>query len=649
MLFPALVAALAGGCAIAPVHPGLRAAALPDVIPLRAFFANVESRFNYRISPDGARLAWIAVDGRRLTIWVRTLGADDARALDTRSRRSVFSFVWAADSRRIVFAQDREGDENEHIYVVDALAPGARPADLTPFPGVKAYVQRVVNGDPEHVLIAHNHRDRAVFDLFRVNLATREQTEIARNPGNVTAWSTGVDGTLRGRFRRVGPEETHFEILRDGQWSVVVSMRLEEWIRIYGYTRDGGMWATSNRGRDRTALVRLDLATGQERVVWEHPTVDVERVTMSDLSGEPLLAAAFPDYQHLHVFDRVLAERLRSLIGAGPASVNVLSMDASERWLTVQVATDRGAEYYLLDRGTTATTRLGRHPIHEHAAALAAMRPITFTSRDGLALRGYLTRPAGVSGRLPTVLLVHGGPWARDYWGYFGNVQFLANRGYAVLQVNYRGSSGYGRAFREASVRQHARRMHDDLVDGAGWAIAQGIADPEKICITGASYGGYATLVGLTFTPDVFACGVDLVGMSDLVRVLQQRPEYWKLSMPYFHKYYGDPADPEDRRRLEEQSPIHRAERVIRPLLIVHGANDVRVDREESERMVEALRRAGKDVEYLEFPDEGHTRNFGNWKNAVRLYRAMERFLARHLGGRTSSYDYVDLAALLDL
>jgi len=175
------------------------------------------------------------------------------------------------------------------------------------------------------------------------------------------------------------------------------------------------------------------------------------------------------------------------------------------------------------------------------------------------------------------------------------------------------------------------------------------IADPEKICISGASYGGYATLVGLTFTPDVFACGVDLVGMSDLVRVLRQRPEYWKLSMPYFHKYYGDPADPEDRRRLEEQSPIHRAERVIRPLLIVHGANDVRVDREESAKMVEALRRAGKDVEYLEFPDEGHTRNFGNWKNAVRLYRAMERFLARHLGGRASSFDYVDLAALLDL
>jgi dipeptidyl aminopeptidase/acylaminoacyl peptidase len=648
-LLLALVAGLVAGCATAPVHPALRAAPLPGVIPLRAFFANTETQFNYRISPDGTRLAWIAVDGRRLTVWVRTVGRDDARALDTRSRRSVFSFTWAADSRRLVFAQDRDGDENDHLYLIDVAAPGARPVDLTPFPGVKAYVQRVVQSDPEHILIAHNARDRAVFDLFRVDLATREQTEIARNPGNVTAWSTGVDGTLRGRFRKTAPDETRLEVIRAGQWSPVATLGLEDSLRIHGYTRDGGMWVTSNRGRDRIALTRLDVATARERMAWEHPTVDVERVVMSELRGEPLLAAAFPDYQHVHVFDHTLAEQLRALISAGPASVNVLSMDRSERRLTVQLSSDRGVEYHLLDRSTGETTLLGRHPIHPHADALAAVRPVAFPSRDGLTLRGYLTRPAaGGAGRVPMVLLVHGGPWARDYWGYLNTVQFLANRGYAVLQVNYRGSTGYGRAFREAAVHQHAGRMHDDLIDGVRWAIAEGIADPEKICISGASYGGYATLVGLAFTPGVFACGVDLVGMSSLVTVLERAPAYWKLSLPYFHKYYGNPANPDDRRRLEAQSPIHRAAEVIRPLLVIHGANDVRVDREESERMVEALRRAGKDVEYLEFTDEGHTRDFGNWRNSVRLYRAMERFLARHLGGRTSGFDYVDLAAMLN-
>jgi dipeptidyl aminopeptidase/acylaminoacyl peptidase len=576
------------------------------------------------------------------------VGEDDARALDTRSSRGVASFVWAADGRRIVFARDRDGDESEHLYAIDAVAPGARPVDLTPFPGVKAYVQRVVRGDPEHVLLAHNARDRAVFDLFRVNLTTREHTEIARNPGTVTAWSTDVDGTVRARFRRTAPGQSRLEVIRHDQWAPVTTLGLEDAFRIHGYTADGGMWVTSNRGRDRVALARLDLATAQERVVWEHPTVDVERVVMSERDGAPLLVAAFPDHQHLHVFDHALAERLRALVARAPASVSVLSMDRSEQRLTVQVAGDRGVEYHLLDRATGATTRLGRHPIHAHAGALAAMQPVSFPSRDGLPLRGYLTRPAGAAaGRLPMVLLVHGGPWARDYWGYLDTVQFLANRGYGVLQVNYRGSTGYGRAFREAGVHQHAGRMHDDLVDGVRWAIAQGIADPEKICIGGAHYGGYATLVGLTFTPDVFACGVDLAGMSSLLTVMERAPAAWKLSLPYFHKYYGDPANADDRRRLDAQSPIHRADRVVRPLLVVHGASDARVDRDESERMVEALRRAGKDVEYLELPAEGPGRDSGPGKSSVRLYRAMERFLARHLGGRTSGFDPADLAALL--
>jgi len=268
-----------------------------------------------------------------------------------------------------------------------------------------------------------------------------------------------------------------------------------------------------------------------------------------------------------------------------------------------------------------------------YADRLARVEPISLASRDGLTLHGYLTRPPGASGRVPMVLLVHGGPWTRDYWGYNPTVQFLANRGWAVLQINYRASTGYGRAFVEAGVRQHARAIHADLIDGVGWAVEQGIADPARVAIMGASYGGYATLVGLTFTPEAFACGVDLFGMSNLVTQLEGRPSYWTWSFfePYYRKYYGDVRHPEDRQRLEAQSPLFRAAEVRRPVLVIHGANDPNVRQQESDQMVAALRAAGKDVQYLVLADEGHGA-FGDPASALRMYRAIEQFLGACLG-----------------
>ena len=418
------------------------------------------------------------------------------------------------------------------------------------------------------------------------------------------------------------------------RWEPLFTLDGEEYARAVGFTTDrAGLWLLTNQGRDRYALVRLDLATGITAVAHEHAVVDVETAGVSTLTGQPLFAIAHPDYPESRVFDATLSSDLAPLGEPGPAEVRILSFDDAERLATVRVSRDRGREHHLLDRRTGTRTLLSRSAMAPYADRLARVEPISLTSRDGLTLRGYLTRPPGARARVPMVLLVHGGPWTRDYWGYNGTVQFLASRGWAVLQLNYRASTGYGRAFVEAGVRQHAGAIHADLLDGVRWAVEQGIADPARVAIMGASYGGYATLVGLTFTPEVFACGVDLFGMSNLVTQLEGRPSYWTWSFfePYYRKYYGDVSRPEDRQRLEAQSPLFRAADARRPVLVIHGANDPNVKQRESDQMVAALRAAGKDVQYLVLADEGHGA-FGDPASALRMYRAIEQFLGACLG-----------------
>ncbi|MBI4636480.1 MAG: S9 family peptidase [Candidatus Rokubacteria bacterium] len=625
------------GCAIVPERPSPAAETQVERLPLWKFFANRDSNWGYRVSPDGTRIAWLASHSRRTTIFWKRLDDDDVRIVDTHSPRGVFWFTWARDSRHVLYTQDRDGDENYHVYLVDTDWPEKRPRDLTPFEKTRAGIHRVPKTDPHHVLIAHNRRDPTVFDLYRVDLRTGVEVGIGENPGDVLSWITDREGTLRARIRRVSATEQSLDVWEGGggRWRTLLTLGLEDLLvfKVHDFTPDGsGMWLTSGRQRDRAALVRLDLATGAETLVYEHPGVDVERVDVSDRTGLPLAATSYPGYPEVVVFDRELEADLRRFQDGGPSGLRILSLADDERLLTLEVFSDRGSEYHLLDRRSGVRRLLGRSAMMQHAPALAPKEPVAFRSRDGLVVHGYLTRPRGAPrGPGPLVLLVHGGPWARDYWGYSDVVQLLANRGYAVLQVNYRGSTGYGRAFREAAIGEFAGKMHDDLIDGVRWAIERGIADRDRVCIMGASYGGYATLVGLTFTPDVFACGVDIVGMSSLVSLLERAPAYWKLwALPMFHRYVGDPGRPEDRRVMEARSPLFMAARVTRPLFIIHGANDPRVNLEESERMVDALRKAGKDVEYLVFREEGHT-GF-DWRSRMTMYRRVEEFLARHIG-----------------
>jgi len=632
----AVAAGVAPGCAGRAPEPGLVAPAPhAERLPIRKFFANPDSEFSHRVSPDGRRIAWFATHAGRVTIFWRPLDGGDVRIIDTHSPRRVFWFTWARDSRHLLFTQDRGGDENFHVYLADGDRPAAPPVDLTPFERTRARVERVARDDPDSVLISHNRRDPSVFDLYRVDLRTREAVVVAENPGDVLAWITDARAQLRARLRALAGHEQVFEVREPagGGWRPLFRLGLEDWFGDYAFAPDGQtMWLATNRGRDRIALVRLDLETGQEAVVYEHPVVDLDRVVLSRRTGAPLMALTYPGYPETRVFDATLEAELRPFRDPAPRGVVLGSLDDAERVLTVSTFTDKGWEYHLLDRATGRREVLGRTALLREAAALASARPVTFRSRDGLPLHGYLTLPVGgPRAGLPMVLLVHGGPWARDHWQFNDGVQFLANRGYAVLQVNYRGSSGYGRAFREAAVGEFAGKMHDDLIDGVRWAIAAGVADPRRVCIMGGSYGGYATLVGLTFTPEVFACGIDIVGISSLVTFMETIPPYWKLWVaPMFVKYVGDAGRPEDRQRMEARSPLTRVAEVRRPLLIVHGANDVRVNQRESDQMVLALRQAGKDVEYLLFPDEGH-RNY-DWRSRLRIYERVEEFLARHLG-----------------
>jgi dipeptidyl aminopeptidase/acylaminoacyl peptidase len=634
-------ALLAVGCSASSVDVPEAAGVPPPLIPIEAFFYNRETNYGYKISPDGTRLGWIASAGGRLTVHWKRLGADEIGIVDTGSRRSLQSFEWAPDSRRVLYGQDRDGDENTHIFIADTEQPGATPRDLTPFAGQRAFIQQTIRGGADYVLVGVNRSRTALADLYRVALATGERTRVAENPGDVLSWITDVDGVVRARIRRPAPEERVLErpAASGESWERIIAMDLEEYAWPVGFTADRtGLWLRTNHRRDRYALVRLDLRSGRQTVAYEHPVVDVEGARVSARTGEPLLAVSVPGYPHARFFDRNLEVDLAALRGRGPSGIRLLSLDDSEQLATVQVYRDRSDEFYLVNRRTRERTLLGRSAIAPYAEQLAAIEPISLKSRDGLTLHGYLARPRGGGAPAPLVLLVHGGPWFRDYWGYDSTVQFLTNRGYAVLRINYRASTGYGRAFVEAGVRQHSRAMHDDLIDGVRWAIAKGIADPRRVAIMGASYGGYATLVGLTFTPEVFACGVDFFGPSNLVSLLEARPAYWTWSFfqPYYRKYYGEVTQPDDRRRLESQSPLFRADRVQRPLLVIHGANDPNVRKQESDQMVEALRREGKDVEYFVLYDEGHG-GFGNPTSVVRTYRVVEGFLARHLGGRSGS------------
>lgn len=643
LLIPIIAAILLTGCATTATHPALMSEKEPPaLIPVRDFVASRSSNWDYQISPDGKKLAWLAVQGISIHIFVKDLENNTTRTFQA---KNFYGFEWAQDSRRLIFANS-QGDENVAYASFDTEK--LKVVFLSPQDGAKAVLFKQIADDPAHVWIVHNQRDKSLFDLYKVNLDTQESTLVAKNPGNASNVLIDAHGVFRGRIVKQG-DISSIELLQaDAEtYKPVYQWFSSDLVEVTSIADDGAtLYLLSNKGHDRKVLIALSAANGAETLLYEDPIVDVSSIYTHPITGKPLVAFIDPDYLKAEVLDQSLRDTFKFLNRKTPARVRIHSSDRTFQHLTFSLNTDKGTEWYLYDIARERQELLGTSPSLEHKDELADMQPIEFRSRDGIALRGYLTLPKNIPARnLPMVLRVHGGPWWRDVWGYDSEVQFLANRGYAVMQLNYRGSLGYGRRFEELAIGEFAGKMQDDLLDGAQWAIDKGIADPNKIAIAGGSYGGYATLVGLSFTPDKFACGIDIFGPSDLAKLVEDFPPYWKFELDRWHRFVGDPSNPADRAIMQSKSPLFKANNINKPLLVIQGGMDVRVRADQSEALVEQLKRAHKPVDYWYIPEAGH--GLHHWPQRMKQFRKSEDFLAECLGGRSGGMDYYQLGSWL--
>lgn len=602
------------------------------LIPLEELFGD-PVKATPRLSPDGTRLAYLAPDEGCLNIWLRTLGKDDDRPITNDRKRGIRDFYWAYDNRHIIYPQDRMGDEDWHIWCVD-LDSGSI-SDLTPFEGTHSALTEISHLVPDAVLLVHNARDKRLHDVCRADLSTGELTLVAENPGDVTGWfaTPNFEVLVAAASRPDGGFDLRVRDSVDGEWRRLVSWLPEDEGQPMGFTPDlRGIYAGDSRGADTTQLRVIDLATGEHTTLAADAQADLGEVLLHPTKHHVQAAGFTVDRLEWAVLDPDIAGDFIYLQSLLPGEFNVVSRSVDDNLWLVHSNTDlRPPAYYLYDRASQSLDFLFSIKPALEEYQLAEMRPVRITARDGLTLHCYLSLPPGVEPKnLPMVLNVHGGPWARDAWGFDLEAQWLANRGYACLQVNYRGSTGFGKRFVHAGDHEWGGKMHDDLIDAVQWAIGEGIADPKRIAIYGGSYGGYAALVGATFTPDIFACAVDIVGPSSLMTFLGNIPPYWEPVRPLLSVRVGDMET--EREFLDSRSPLFKADRIQCPMLIAQGANDPRVKQSESEQIVAAMRERGKEVEYMLFEDEGH--GFARPENKLKFFGAAERFLARHLGGR---------------
>ncbi len=605
------------------------------LVPRQVLFGNPE-RVSPRISPDGSRLAWIAPDEGVLNVWVGAVGAalDQAKAVTEDRDRGIRSFFWAHDNSHLLYVQDVGGDEDWHLFSVDLDAGTTQ--DLTPFDGVQAQVEETDKRFPDTILVGLNRDNPELHDVYRLDLPTGELTKIVENPGFIGFLAdadfkvrAGIapqpDGGMVLMVRETDEDEWR-ELLQWGQDDSLTTSPV-------AFTLDGaGLLMISSVGANAGRLVRLDIATGETTVIAEDPQYDVAGVRLHPDTREPQAVTYIRERASYDILDPEIAADAEALFAVDPGDLTLTGHDDTDRhWLAAYMNDDGPVRYYAYDRDSLAATFLFEHQPALSQYELAKMEPFSYTARDGLTIHGYLTFPAG-EGRenLPTVLNVHGGPWARDTWGYDPEAQWLANRGYLSVQVNFRGSTGYGKDFVNAGDKEWGAKMHDDLLDAVDWVVDEGYADRTKVGIYGGSYGGYAALAGAAFTPDVFACAVDIVGPSNLTTLIKSIPPYWAPMIAQFHTRVGNPdTEPEF---MWERSPLSKAGDIRIPLLIAQGANDPRVKQAESEQIVAALTENGIDHEYMLFPDEGH--GFAKPENRLKFYAGAERFLAKHLGGR---------------
>ncbi len=624
-----------------------KAGALPPLLDREIFFGDPEVAFA-SLSPDARFVAFAKPLGGVLNVWVKGLREpfSAARPITADTTRPVTNFFWSRDGHYILFVQDRLGDENFRVFAVDpasAPAAGSRvPAarDLTPYKGVQARILAVPQNSPHQILVGLNDRDPRLHDVYRLDLKSAERTLVFRNDHNVADWVADLDGNLR-LGARVRPDGSH-EVLRVSGDSLVLvyDCGAEETCEPVRFHKDGKRaYLVTDKGEvDRSRLVLLDVASGKVEVVENDPEaqVDFGGAIFSEKTNDLIATTYTGDRERIYPKDPEFAsdiKRIRAALPEGDLLFRTPSNDDRVWIVKTVVDTDNGPNY-LYDRSTGKVEMLYRPYPDIPVEHMAPMKAVRYKSRDGLEIPAYLTLPKGPPARnLPAVIMPHGGPWGRDSWGFDGVSQFLANRGYAVLQPNFRGSTGFGKRFMNLGNDQWGTgTMQHDLSDGVRWLVDQGIADPRRIAIMGGSYGGYATLAGVAFTPELYAAGVSIVGPSSIITLLQSIPPYWEPIRKMFSVRVGDLEDPKDAERLKSQSPLYSADKITAPLLVIQGANDPRVKRPESDQIVVAMRDRGRPVEYLVAPDEGH--GFAGRMNNLATYAKVEEFLAKHLGGR---------------
>jgi len=612
------------------------------LIPRQLLFGNPD-RASVQLSPDGAQLSWIAPLDGVLNVWVAP--RDDpavARPITHDTGRGIRHYGWAYTSEHILYVQDKNGDENWRAYIVHL--PGGEVLDLTPWDGVQARVQDASLKFPHEILLCINRRDPHWHDLYRANIITGEVVLLRQNDG-VAGFLTDDDYRLRGALRMT--EDGGIQMLKPGEhdgWEPWDFVPPEDALTTgpVGFDKSGGtLFLKDSRGRDTAALMAQDLATGEKTLLAEDPQADAVGLLRHPTQKHIQAVSFIYERKRWQILDPAIEPDLAFLRTVCPGDVEITSRALDDRfWVAVYVVDDGPTRYYLYDRQQRRASFLFSDRQALQGYRLAKMHSLVIKARDGLDLVCYYTLPLGSDSDgdgipdrpMPLVLNPHGGPWWRDFWGYHPWHQWLANRGYAVLCVNFRSSTGLGKAFVNAGNLEWGGKIMEDQQDAVRWAIRRGIADKNKVAVAGGSFGGYSTLAGLTMYPDVFACGVDLVGPSNLITLLETVPPYWKPMLDQFTTRVGDHRTPEGRALLAKHSPLTYVERIRSPLLIGQGANDPRVKQAESDQIVRAMQARHIPVTYVLYPDEGH--GFARPENSLSFYAIAEAFLARCLGGR---------------
>ncbi len=637
------VSALLGSFSLPQANAQNKSAAAPKatssrkLIPMKDFFRNPEQS-SYQLSPDGNFVAYLAPYKNRMNIFVKKTGGNSSAAVRVTSLedRDISGYFWA-NNNRIAYLRDKGGDENYHLYAVNA--DGSNDKELTPFDGVRVSIIDDLPEQEEYMIIGLNKRNPQVNDPYRLNINTGALEQLYENPGNIVSWITDQNGKLLLASASDGVNTTLlYRPDEKALFKEVITTNFREGIspQFFDPKNPEVIYAISNIGRDKGAAVRYNLVQKKEvEVLYEDKDADVSGIGFSRKRKVPTAVIVVKDkteYKFLDKESEARRDRLRKLIDSD-LEFGFASMNRDEnKYLVVTYDDKTSGTYYYYDEAKKKLEKVADISPWLNRGQMAEMKPISYTSRDGLTIHGYLTLPKGKDAKnLPVVVNPHGGPWARDYWGFNPEVQFLASRGYAVLQMNFRGSTGFGRSFMEQSFKQWGQTMQDDITDGVQWLIAQGIADPKRIAIYGGSYGGYATLSGITKTPELYACAIDYVGVSNLFTFLSTVPPYWEPMRKMMYEMIGDPSNEQDSLMMRANSPVFHADKIICPLFIAQGAQDPRVNKAESDQMVAALKQRGIEVQYMVKDNEGH--GFHNEENKFEFYRAMEVFLAHHLGG----------------